>query len=108
MSWSTLPRILFWTVPHAGGAVGDEKTMEIVHERVAGLDMHKNTVVPCVRVASGKEATRECRKFETTTDGLLALRAWLSECRCASTWRWKRPVFTGRRCEGSSAMGTSS
>ena len=82
MSWSTLPRILFWTVPRAGGAVGEEKTMDILHGRVAGLDVHKNTVVACVRVMTGKETSRECRTFATTTDGLLALRAWLSECRC--------------------------
>src|SRR6266446_4812557 len=82
MPWSTLPRILFWMVPHAGGAVEEEKTMDILHERVAGLDVHKNTVVACVRIMTGKETTRECRTFATTTDGLLALRAWLSECRC--------------------------
>src|SRR3982074_1092514 len=80
MPWSTLPRILFWMVPHAGGAVEEEKTMDILHERVAGLDVHKNTVVACARIMTGKETTRECRTFATTTDGLLALRAWLSEC----------------------------
>lgn len=82
MFWSTLPRILFWTVPHAGGAVEEEKTMEMLHERVAGLDVHKNTVVACVRVVIGKETSRECRTFATTTDGLLALRMWLLESRC--------------------------
>jgi transposase len=56
--------------------------MEILHERVAGLDVHKNTVVACVRIVSGQETTRECRTFATTTEGLEALRAWLSECRC--------------------------
>ena len=69
-------------VPHAGGAVEEEKTMDILHERVAGLDVHKNTVVACARIMTGKETTRECRTFATTTDGLLALRAWLSECQC--------------------------
>jgi transposase len=56
--------------------------METLHERVAGLDVHKNTVVACVRIVSGKETTRECRTFTTTTEGLEALRTWLSECRC--------------------------
>jgi transposase len=56
--------------------------MEILHERVAGLDVHKNTVVACVRIVSGQETTRECRTFATTTEGLEALRTWLSECRC--------------------------
>ena len=57
--------------------------MEIMYERVAGLDVHKATVVACVRIGSGKKLTRECRTFETTTDGLLALLAWLVECRCS-------------------------
>lgn len=56
--------------------------MDILHERVAGLDVHKATVVACVRIMSGKATSRECRTFDTTTDGLLALRAWLTECRC--------------------------
>ncbi|MET4066387.1 transposase [Bradyrhizobium sp. S3.2.6] len=56
--------------------------MDILHEQVAGLDVHKNTVVACVRMMTGKETARECRTFATTTDGLLALRAWLSESRC--------------------------
>jgi transposase len=61
----------------------EERAMEIMYERVAGLDVHKATVVACVRIGSGKKLTRECRTFETTTDGLLALLAWLVECRCS-------------------------
>jgi transposase len=57
--------------------------MEIMYERVAGLDVHKATVVACVRINTGGKATRECRTFDTTTDGLLALQAWLVECRCS-------------------------
>jgi transposase len=56
--------------------------MEVMHERVAGLDVHKATVVACVRLATGRKVTRECRTFATTTDGLLGLLAWLTECRC--------------------------
>ncbi len=56
--------------------------MEILHQRVAGLDVHKNTVVGCVRLNVGGETRRECRTFATTTEGLLALRAWLEESRC--------------------------
>ncbi len=57
--------------------------MENMYERVAGLDVHKATIVACVRLGSGRKVTRECRTFETTTDGLLALLAWLVECRCS-------------------------
>ena len=56
--------------------------MEVMHKRVAGLDVHKDTVVACVRVMSGRQVTRECRSFATTTAGLLALLGWLTESRC--------------------------
>jgi transposase len=56
--------------------------MDVLHERVAGLDVHQATVVACMRVMAGGEVTRECRSFETTTTGLLALLEWLRECRC--------------------------
>src|SRR2546423_306263 len=49
--------------------------MEIVIERCAGLDVHKDTVVACVRVpdpAAGRQQVIET--FATTTAGPLALR----------------------------------
>jgi transposase len=56
--------------------------MEVMHERVAGLDVHKETVVACVRIVAGGKVSRECRSFETTTAGLEALLAWLTENGC--------------------------
>ena len=56
--------------------------MEVMHRRVAGLDVHKETVVACVRLMVGRNTTRECRTFATTTEGLLALLAWLRASRC--------------------------
>src|SRR4029077_19738475 len=56
--------------------------MDVLHERVAGLDVHQKTVVACVRRMADGKGVRECRTFETTTAGLLALLAWLRECRC--------------------------
>ena len=52
--------------------------MEVLHDRVAGLDIHKATVVVCVR-SSGPGRTRaaETREFETFTDDLERLRDWL-------------------------------
>jgi transposase len=35
-----------------------------------------------VWLMTGRKVTRECRTFATTTEGLLALLAWLTECRC--------------------------
>src|SRR6516225_4613956 len=58
--------------------------MEVMHERVAGLDVHKETVVACVRVmVGGGRPKRECRTFATTTEGLLNLLEWLTANRCS-------------------------
>ena len=51
--------------------------MDVMHERCAGLDVHKATIVACVRTVTGGKVNRECRTFDTTTAGLLALLAWL-------------------------------
>jgi transposase len=52
--------------------------MEIVVERVAGLDVHKASVTACVRVpADAGERAEEVQTFRTTVPGLLALADWL-------------------------------
>ena len=56
--------------------------MDVIHERVAGLDVHKAMIVACVRVMVGGKADRTCRTYDTTTDGLKGLLAWLTEQRC--------------------------
>jgi transposase len=56
--------------------------MDVLHERVAGLDVHKATIVACVRTTAGGKIERECRSFETTTAGLLALLDWLRASGC--------------------------
>jgi len=56
--------------------------MEVLHRRCAGLDVHKKTVVACVRLAEENKVVTEVRTFATTTAGLLALSAWLSENGC--------------------------
>jgi transposase len=56
--------------------------MDVLHERVAGLDVHKATIVACVRTTAAGKVERECRSFETTTAGLLVLLGWLTESRC--------------------------
>jgi len=71
--------------------------MDVIYDRVAGLDVHKETVVATVRVMVGRKAERECRTFETTTAGLSALLAWLTETRCShvameATGVYWRPV----------------
>jgi len=56
--------------------------MEVLYPRCAGLDVHKETIVACVRLSVGGKTTRECRTFDTSTSGLLALLAWLTEQGC--------------------------
>lgn len=51
--------------------------MEVIYPRCAGLDVHKVTVVACVRIARDGPPQQEVRTFETTTSGLLALADWL-------------------------------
>lgn len=52
--------------------------MEVLHPRCAGLDVHKDNVVACVRLADDT-LTQQVRTFSTTTSGLLALLDWLTE-----------------------------
>jgi len=55
--------------------------MEVLYARCAGLDVHKQTVVACVRCVSAPMA-REVRSFATTTRGLLELADWLDAHGC--------------------------
>jgi transposase len=56
--------------------------MEALHQRCAGLDVHKRTVVASVRLAAENKLVTEVKTFATTTAGLLALSDWLSENGC--------------------------
>ena len=56
--------------------------MDVMYERVAGLDVHKVRIVACVRIVAAGKVTRECRTFDTTTAGLEALVSWLTESGC--------------------------
>ena len=56
--------------------------MELLHQRCAGLDVHKETVVAAVRRAIDGKVSAEVKTFTTTTAGLLALSDWLSENGC--------------------------
>ena len=73
--------------------------MDVVNERCAGLDVHKKTVVACVRVPGLDRRRRKVtRTFSTTMAGLEALRDWLADhgvTRAAmeSTGVYWRPVY---------------
>jgi transposase len=72
--------------------------MEVLHRRCAGLDVHKDTVVGCVRIAEGAKVKREVREFATTTRSLNELAEWLTRCGCShaameSTGVYWKPVW---------------
>jgi transposase len=52
--------------------------MEVLHPRCAGLDVHKDSVVACVRLAEGPHVGHQVESFGTTTGELERLRAWLT------------------------------
>lgn len=52
--------------------------MDVIHERVAGIDISKADVKVCVRVpGAGKRRRSEVRTFSAMTRDLLAMRDWL-------------------------------
>jgi transposase len=57
-----------------------ETIMEVIYPCCCGLDVHKQTVVACVRRTRPDGGIDESvRTFDTTTAGLLALGDWLAE-----------------------------
>jgi transposase len=73
--------------------------MDVLVERCAGLDVHKDTVAACVRTPGPSRArAQEVRTFGTTTVELLALRDWLAACGVTlvgmeSTGVYWRPIY---------------
>jgi transposase len=69
-------------------------------ERVAGLDVHKDSVVACAQVLEGKEVSVHKARFGATTDQVAALADWLADLAVtrvameASGVYWK-PVYYG-------------
>jgi len=82
--------------------------MEQIHERVAGLDVHRDSVAACVRLPGSRRGTvTHKQRFSTMTNGLGQLAAWLSEHRVevvgmeATGVYWKAPYYAleGREFE---------
>ena len=73
--------------------------MERLVERCAGLDVHKDTIVACVRVpGEGRRRCQQTRTFGTTTEQLLVLLDWLRSWGVTlvgmeSTGVYWRPVY---------------
>ena len=51
--------------------------MERIVERPGALDVHKESVMACVRVWEGRQLEEHMAEFGATVQGLLALRDWL-------------------------------
>lgn len=73
--------------------------MELVHTHCAGLDVHKKTVVACVRIPGPDDKPLKfTRTFSTMTADLLALADWLlahgvTQVAMESTGEFWKPVF---------------
>ena len=73
--------------------------MKIIYKRVAGLDVHKKTVVAArMRVAEEDQVGWETKTFGTATPDLLELHDWLYEWELThvameSTGDYWRPIF---------------
>ena len=54
--------------------------MDQIQDRVAGLDVHRDSVVGCFRRLGPRGGVvREKERFTTTTAGLQVLAAWLAD-----------------------------
>ena len=51
--------------------------MDKIVDRPGALDVHKASVTACVRIWEDRELTEHLAEFQTTVQGLLALRDWL-------------------------------
>jgi len=73
--------------------------MQVMHERCAGLDVHKKTVVPCVilTLPDGR-VEKHTVTFSTMTSQILAMADWLKSCGVThvameSTGVYWRPIY---------------
>src|SRR6266571_2088541 len=73
--------------------------MELIHERVAGLDVHRDSVTACARRPGPRGGTvTDKERFKTTTSGLGRLAGWLADQQVAlvameATGVYWKPVY---------------
>ena len=91
--------------------------MEVILSRCAGRDVHKRTVVACIRrLEPDDQINQEVRTFGTMTADLLSLADWLAACGVTqiameSTGVYWKPVsnlLEARSRSSSSTCSTSS
>ena len=79
--------------------------MEVLYPRCCGLDVHKETVVACLRLVIDGKVVKEVRTFSTTTAspasiGSLFGTSWPM---MTSSWCWPMP-HTSRTCPAARPM----
>jgi hypothetical protein len=58
----------------------EEEEMQQIRDRVAALDVHRDTVAACAGVPGSRGGVRlDKERFATTTAGVAQLAAWLAE-----------------------------
>ncbi|MET0577806.1 MAG: IS110 family transposase [Ilumatobacteraceae bacterium] len=74
--------------------------MRRIHDRVAGLDVHRDSVAACVELFDGRSVEVDKQSFSTTAAGVRALGEWLAVREVElvvmeATGVYWRPVFYG-------------
>ena len=74
--------------------------MRRIHDRVAGLDVHRDSVAACVELFDGRSVEVDKQSFSTTAAGVRALGEWLADREVElvvmeATGVYWRPVFYG-------------
>lgn len=74
--------------------------MRRIRDRVAGLDVHRDTVAACAQLFDGRSVDNDKRSFSTTAAGIGQLGEWLAEREVElvvmeATGVYWRPVFYG-------------
>ena len=72
--------------------------MQQQRDRVAGLDVHRDTVVACIRIGTGDEPQLRRKRFSTTSAGVSELAAWMADFEVTrvvmeSTGVYWKPVY---------------
>ena len=72
--------------------------MEVLVDRGAGIDVHKDSVTVCVMTTNGRRVVKALDRFLTFHDGLLEMREWLVQMRVThvameATGEYWKPVY---------------
>ena len=75
-------------------------SVDRIRDRVAGLDVHRDSVVACLRLAVGGDIETVKRSFSTMSAGVSELAVWLSEHQVGTvvmeaTGVYWKPVYYG-------------